>query len=77
MPKFIVELWLDGYEDEEEMAKACEEFIHEQLDFSASSVKVVRDYDDHCANCGRAMDAVLTCPACGEHMLDLKKRKPR
>jgi len=40
MPKFIVEIWLDGYESEEEMAAACKEFIYEQLNFSASSVTV-------------------------------------
>lgn len=42
MPKFIVDIWLDGYESEEEQARACEAFIKEQLDFSASSVKVTR-----------------------------------
>jgi len=42
MPKFIVDLWLDGYETEEEMEDACEEFIYEQLNFSASSVKIER-----------------------------------
>ena len=40
MPKFIVDLWLDGYNTEEEMTEACAEFIYEQLNFSASSVKV-------------------------------------
>ena len=42
MPKFLVELWLDGYETEEEMEEACEVFIREQLDFAASSVKVTK-----------------------------------
>jgi hypothetical protein len=42
MPRFIVDLWLDGYENEEEMADACEEFIHDQLSFTASSVKIER-----------------------------------
>lgn len=42
MPKFIVELWLDGYETEEAMEAACEEFILEQLNFSASDVKVTK-----------------------------------
>lgn len=42
MTKFVVDLWLDGYEDEEEHAKACEEFIAESLNFSASSVRVHR-----------------------------------
>jgi hypothetical protein len=40
MPKFVVDLWLDGYETEEEMTAACEEFIYEQLNFAASSVKI-------------------------------------
>ena len=57
------------------MAKACKTFIEEQLNFSASSVKVERFEQDRCANCGRVMDLVLTCPLCGEHMPDLKKRK--
>ena len=42
MPKFIVDLWLDGYETEEEMAEACETFIHDQLNFSGSGVKVTK-----------------------------------
>ena len=40
MPKFIVDLWLDGYETEEQMVEACQEFIREQLNFSGSSVEV-------------------------------------
>ena len=46
--KFIVDLWLDGISDDEdskEMEEACLEFIKEQLDFSASSVKVERYYE--------------------------------
>lgn len=42
MPKFIVELWLDGYDTEEEMEAACKLFIEEQLDITASSVKVTK-----------------------------------
>ena len=42
MPKFIVDLWLDGYETEEEMAEACEQFIYDQLNFSGSGVKVMK-----------------------------------
>ena len=38
--KFVVDLWLDGYDSEEEMKQACLEFIRESLDFSASSVSV-------------------------------------
>lgn len=40
MPKFLVELSLDGYETEEEELEACLVFIEYQLNFSASSVKV-------------------------------------
>lgn len=45
MPEYIVNLWLDGYDTEEEMEKACDEFIYDQLNFTASSVQVKRsDY---------------------------------
>jgi len=46
MAKFIVDLYLDGYDTEEEMEAACEEFIYEQLNFSGSSVKVTKIEDD-------------------------------
>jgi hypothetical protein len=42
MAKFIVELSLDGYENEDEMEAACEEFIYEQLNFAGSSVKITK-----------------------------------
>ena len=38
MPRYIVDLWLDGYETEEEMEEACDEFLYEQLNMTASSV---------------------------------------
>lgn len=40
MAKFVVDLWLDGYESEEEMAAAGEEFIKDQLNFAGSGVTV-------------------------------------
>lgn len=46
MPKFLIELYLDGYDTEDEMIEACKEFIEEQLDFSASSVKVLEVIKD-------------------------------
>ncbi len=46
MPKFIVDLWLDGYETEEEMEEACEEFIYDQLNMTASSVKIQKIEED-------------------------------
>lgn len=38
--KFLVDLYMDGYDSEEDMGKACLEFIREALDFSASTVAV-------------------------------------
>ena len=46
MPKFIVDLWLDGYDTEEEMNDACEVFIYDQLIFTATSVKIERIEND-------------------------------
>lgn len=46
MPKFIVDLWLDGYDTEEEMSAACEEFIYSQLNFSGSGVEITRINED-------------------------------
>lgn len=43
--RFIVDLWLDGINDDPESSeqeRACIDFIKEQLDISASSVKVAR-----------------------------------
>lgn len=36
--KFFVDLWLDGYDTEEECNEACKVFIDEQLDMTASGV---------------------------------------
>ncbi len=47
MPKFIVDLWLDGYDTEEEMEKACAEFIYDQLNFAGSGVTVVKLPDEN------------------------------
>ena len=47
MPKFLIQLNMDGYETEEEELEACKSYIEEQLDFSASSVKILEwKYDD-------------------------------
>jgi hypothetical protein len=46
MGKYLVELWLDGYENEEEREEAELAFIEEQLNFSASSVKVTKVEDE-------------------------------
>jgi hypothetical protein len=46
MPKFLVELFLDGYNTEEEMAEACENILTESFDSAASSITVTRLPDD-------------------------------
>lgn len=39
--KMLIDIWLDGYKTEEESKKACVEFVEEQLDMTASSIKVL------------------------------------
>jgi hypothetical protein len=39
--KMLIEIWLDGYDTEEAMKDACIEFVQEQLDMSASSIKIL------------------------------------
>lgn len=41
---YLIEFWMDGYEDDEERQKAQEEFIYDQLNMTASSVTVTK-YD--------------------------------
>jgi hypothetical protein len=38
--KFLVDLSLDGYDSQDEMEKACLEFLEDQLNFAGSSVRV-------------------------------------
>lgn len=59
MPKFIVDLWLDGYDTEEEMEEACEEFINEALTFAASSVNIAKIEDED------NTPSVQKCSVCG------------
>src|SRR3990167_4528459 len=40
MAKFIVDIVLDGYNVEEEMVAACEKFLYDQLNITASSVEI-------------------------------------
>ena len=44
--KFIVDLHLDGYSTEEEEEAACIAFIEEQLDFAASTIKVIKRIEE-------------------------------
>lgn len=39
--KFLIDLNMDGYLSREEEQEACKEFILDQLDFSASYVKIL------------------------------------
>lgn len=39
---YLVDLWLDGYTDENARAKACDFFVEDQLNITASSVRVHR-----------------------------------
>ncbi len=39
--KILIELHLDGYENEKQRREACLEWVKEQLDMTASSVKIL------------------------------------
>jgi hypothetical protein len=39
--KILIELTLDGYDSEKESQEACLEFVKEQLNMTASSIKVL------------------------------------
>lgn len=45
MPKFIVDLWRYGYDTEEEMEDACEEFIREKLKEANPCLKITKAFD--------------------------------
>lgn len=42
MARFIVDLFLDEGDTKEEHDRACVEFIHEQLNFAGSTVKIIQ-----------------------------------
>ena len=46
MPKFFIELHLDGYETQEQELEACKEFIVEQLNFSGSCIEIIEVVDN-------------------------------
>lgn len=70
MPEYIVDLWLDGYDTEEQMEEACDEFIYEQLNFTASSVKVKRsDYAALLARHTALVEAVKRLLAADDELL--------
>ncbi len=56
MAKFIVDLWLDGYDSEEEMNEACKEFIYDALSFSASSVTITEVQEEDSDDTGHPTD---------------------
>jgi hypothetical protein len=46
MAKFLIELFLDGYNSEDEMIEACKSFIEDSLNMSASSIKILKVIKD-------------------------------
>lgn len=42
MAQFLVDIWLDGYDSDEEMEAAAVEFLDDQLNFCGSSVKITQ-----------------------------------
>lgn len=39
--KILIELWLDGYNTQEEMYAACREMVEENLNMTAGSVEIL------------------------------------
>ena len=49
MARFIIDLWLDGYDNEEKMISACIEYLNDSLTMTASSyklIKIIKDDED-------------------------------
>lgn len=46
MAKFIIEVWLDGYDSEEEMEAACPEFIEEMLNSAGTTCRVISKVEE-------------------------------
>lgn len=44
--KYIIDLFLDGYDTEKEQEEACRQFILDELDISSSSIKVIGKIED-------------------------------
>jgi hypothetical protein len=70
MARFILDMWMDGYDTEEDMVGACLAFIDDELNFSASSAKarLVKPTDilDVCPECDDLFClGVIICPECG------------
>lgn len=41
--KFLIDLWLDGYDNEEKMKEAAYEYIYDQLNSAGTSIKILED----------------------------------
>lgn len=61
MAKFVIDLWLDGYESEEEMADGCLKFIRDALNFSGSGVTVreLTKWENHLLEVYKEKDAAF------------------
>ena len=49
----LIDLWMDGYETDEEHKQACIEYVKEQLDSTAISVKILKVDDEISEECSR------------------------
>lgn len=62
MAKFIVEVWLDGFDSDEEMRKGLDEWIREELRASGASVTVIPIPDDYITNLEERVDSLDPYP---------------
>ena len=70
MTKFIVDLWLDGYDTEEEMNEACEVFINEELTMAASGVACTKFEESEVGAILEAMERLMLSHETPEHNMD-------
>lgn len=40
--RLIIDIWMDGYMNEQDMEKACLEYVEEQLNSTAISAKIIK-----------------------------------
>jgi len=47
MTKFVIDLWMDGYDSDEDHAEACRVFLSEALDSTATSVTIISEIKEN------------------------------
>lgn len=67
MTKYVIDLWMDGYETAEEHDAACVEFIKDQLDFAGSSVNIL--IEKGCKRC-KGAGLLYREPDCQDYLGD-------